>query len=102
MRNLARVIDSLRKQAEDQREQAYRILGAKPGPGLDLLIHPQEPMDGQWFAEGLTEAGRNFIAKFWLEQPLSTHKLRQLKSEAMDWGLKYQIKYPTLSIGEDE
>src|SRR5213595_20054 len=98
MRNLKTIITELQKQAEEQRDRAYKILGAKPGPGVDLIIRPQEPLNGLWFVEGLTTAGANLINKLWLEQPLTTHKLRQLKSEAADWQLKYQVKYPTLSL----
>lgn len=100
--SLKAIVDDLAKQAEDQVDRAYRILGAVPGPGTDLLIYPVQPMDGRWMVTGLTQAGQSFVNKFWFAQPFLNRELKRLRSEANDWQLKYRIEYPVLSIGDDE
>ena len=96
---LKTIVDELAKQAENNRNRAYQILGAEPGPGLDLLIRPVEPLCGKWIVEGLTKAGKNFISKFWFDQPIrSNQHLSQLRREADDWNLKYKTEYPILSL----
>lgn len=96
---LKAIIDGLIKQGQDQEDEAYRILGAHPGPGTDLLIWPQQPLDGKWFATGTTRAGGSFIKKFWFAQPISSHDLNQLKREAIDWKLTFRVEYPVLPLG---
>jgi hypothetical protein len=94
----SRIVRRLIDKAKGQTEEAYRILGAKPGPGLDLLVTPVTPMNGEWFAEGLTEAGKRFVFKFWMDQPFNGHKLARFKREAEDWSLTYRIKIPHVSL----
>jgi|SRR5262245_54053522 len=92
---LNEIIQSLAKQASDQIERAYAILGARPGPGTDLLIYPVTPICGRWMVGGLTDAGRAFVDKFWQAQPIpSNTEMARLKREADDWQLKYRIDYP--------
>lgn len=99
--SLKAIVEDIARLAEDQLERAYRILGAKPGPGIDLLIYPVQPISGHWWASGLTPAGRAFIHKFWFIQPIgSNHELKRLKDEANDWNLKYKVEYPVLSLEE--
>jgi hypothetical protein len=103
--SLKAIVRTLASKARTNESRAYQILGAKPGPGLDLLIRPVEPLCGKWFADGLTRAGKAFVAKFWPAQPLPNNlALNQLKREADDWQLKYQIRYPIepLSAIEDK
>ena len=96
---LKAIVDDLVKIANDQIDRAYRILGATPGPGIDLLIYPVQPLCGKWMVTGLTQAGRQFIRKFWFGQPIeSNHELNKLKGEANDWGLKYKVEFPILSL----
>jgi len=42
---------------KSQEDKAYAILGARPGPEIDLIIRPVEPMCGKWYANGLTDDG---------------------------------------------
>lgn len=101
--SLKAIVDSLVDQAKDQIDRAYRILGAVPGPGYDLLIYPVQPINGQWMVTGLTPAGRNFIYKFWSAQPINgNNELNKLKGEANDWQLKYKVEYPVLSLEDDD
>jgi hypothetical protein len=93
--SLKAIVEDLAKQAEDQVDRAYRILGATPGPGTDLLVYPVQPINGMWMVSGLTPAGRAFVGKFWSAQPF--HELKRLKSEARDWQLTLKIEYPVLS-----
>jgi hypothetical protein len=96
---MSKIIDKLRQTVDENEERAYKILGAKPGPGLDLEIVPVEPLCGKWFVTGITDAGRNFVERFWFEQPLqNNHKLSQLKKEAIDWGLKFHIVLTPVSL----
>jgi hypothetical protein len=98
--SLKAIIDDLAKAAGDQIERAYRILGAKPGPGVDLLIYPVQPLCGKWHVTGLTPAGQGFVSKFWFAQPFE--EIRRLKAEAEDWQLKYRVEYPVVSLEVDD
>jgi hypothetical protein len=91
-------LSTLLSKARSQEEEAYRILGAKPGPGIDLSIYPVEPMCGMWYCNGLTRAGKKFVFKFYMEQPFNNYILAKLKREAQDWALKYDIKLPSISL----
>lgn len=97
--SLAKIVAELRAIAESNEERAYRILGARPGPGIDLLINPQVPLNGKWYVLGQTPAGGSFIRKFWLEQPLSNQKLAEMKKQANEWQLTYETEYPIVSLG---
>ena len=100
--SLKAIMDELAREAGDQIERAYRILGAKPGPGVDLLIYPVQPVCGKWMVSGLTPAGTAFVNKFWFAQPIGSNtELKQLKAEANDWQLKYRVEYPITSLEVD-
>ena len=86
--------------AKTQEEKAYAILGARPGPGTDLLIWPVEPMCGQWHVKGLTKAGDAFVARFYSIQPFNNYILAKLRREANDWKITYKVKLPYLSLAE--
>jgi hypothetical protein len=93
--SLRSIVTALKQQAEEQEARAYRILGARPGPGFDLLIYPVEPMCGRWYVDGLTQAGKNWLNKFWPYMPLKSNQhIDQLKREARDWNLRYETRYP--------
>jgi hypothetical protein len=96
---LKEIVEGLKAIAEDNEDRAYRILGARPGPGIDLIIQPQVPLNGRWHVEGQTIAGQGFIGKFWIEQPLSNQKLAEMKKQANEWQLTYATEYPTVSLG---
>jgi len=92
--SLKQVIEGLGRLANSNEERAYRILGARPGPGIDVLMRPEYPINGKWHAEGLTQAGRNFVAKFWFEQPLSNQKMAEMKKQMIDWQLTWRVIVP--------
>jgi hypothetical protein len=98
---LKQIVSDLQAQAKENETRAYKILGARPGPGYDLLIHPIEPLCGQWFVDGLTPAGVAFVKRFWEYQPLSSQKIAEMRKQATIWGLTFQTKYPVLSLTED-
>ena len=98
MSKLHRIVEDLSRLAEARTEKAYEILGARPGPGFDLMIRPEYPLNGKWFIDGLTLAGKSFVSKFWLWQPISNQKVAEMKKQAMDWNLKYETTYPTEAI----
>jgi hypothetical protein len=100
--NLKSIVSGLQKIANSNADRAYAILGARPGPGLDLLIKPEEPLCGKWYVIGKTAAGQAFVNKFWQWQPLSNQKLAEMKKQAIDWGLSFRTNYPVLSIAEDK
>jgi hypothetical protein len=97
---LSAAVRKLIEKAKTQEEKAYAILGARPGPGTDLLIWPVEPMCGQWHVKGLTKCGDAFVAKFYPEQPFNNYLLAKLKREAADWALSYRVNLPYLSLAE--
>src|SRR5262249_24703182 len=86
--------------AKAKTRKAYAILGARPGPGPDLLIWPVEPMCGMWHVKGLTKAGDAFVVHFYPEQPFNNYLLAKLKREAADWALDYRVNLPYLSRSE--
>ena len=98
MTSLKSIIDSMAQEAQEQIDRAYRILGAKPGPGVDLLIRPVQPVCGKWIVEGLTAAGQSFVSKFWPAQIENNRELLRLKHEATDWQLKYRVEYPITEV----
>ena len=100
--SLKSIVSGLARVAQSNADRAYSILGSRPGPGLDLLIHPEEPLCGKWYVVGKTPAGQAFVAKFWQWQPLSNQKLAEMKKQAMDWDLSFRTNYPVLSIAGDE
>lgn len=95
--SLKSIVQKLSGMAEANEERAFRILGARPGPGTDLLIRPEEPLNGLWEVSGKTPAGTAFINKFWRWQPLSNQKLAEMKRQAIGWGLTYTTIYPYIS-----
>jgi hypothetical protein len=93
--SLTSIVKSLVEQANENEDRAYRILGARPGPGVDVLIQPSEVvLDGRWKAEGLTKAGRNFVARWWFEQPLSNQKVAEMRKQLIDWNLSWRTLVP--------
>ena len=100
--SLKSLVKNLASFAKNSEVRAHEILGARPGPGFDLLIKPVEPMCGKWHVEGLTRAGVAFVDKFWQWQPLSNQRVAELRKQANDWGLTYQTKYQVLSISDFE
>src|SRR5262245_2174915 len=95
--SLKSIVKGLVSLAESNADRAYKILGARPGPGIDLLIKPEEPLCGKWFVTGQTPAGEAFIRKFWRWQPLSSQKLAEMKKQALNWSLTYETNYPIVS-----
>lgn len=95
--SLKSIVSKLTSLADDNEERAFKILGARPGPGIDLLIKPQEPLCGKWFVAGQTAAGTAFVEKFWRWQPLSSQKLAEMKKQAFAWGLSFRTDYPYIS-----
>ena len=98
--NLKSIVKGLARIARSNEDRAYAILGSRPGPGLDLLIKPEEPLCGKWYVDGKTPAGIAFVTKFWSWQPLSNQKLAEMKKQAIDWGLTFRTQFPILSIAE--
>lgn len=98
---LKSIVKGLAKIAQSNADRAYAILGSRPGPGLDLLIKPEEPLCGKWYVEGKTPAGVAFVTKFWSWQPLSNQKLAEMKKQAIDWGLTFRTNYPVIPIEKD-
>ena len=92
------ILDDVIEQADLNEDRAYRILGARPGPGLDIMVHPVEPLCGKWLVDGLTSAGRAFVDKFWRWQPLSNQKLAEMKKQARHWELSIETRYPFLPL----
>src|SRR5262245_19810258 len=84
--------------AKSQEAKAYMILGARPGPGLDLLISPVQPMCGMWYVRGLSNAGRAFVHKFYMEQPFNNYILAKMRREAMEWKLTFETEFPAVSM----
>jgi hypothetical protein len=95
---VARLVDF----AKNNEERAFAILGARPGPGIDILIKPVEPLCGRWNVFGQTIAGKGFIEKFWNFQPLNNQRVAEMRKQANEWGLTYETVYQVLSISDVE
>lgn len=98
--SLKSIVSKLTGLAEVNEARAFEILGARPGPGIDLVIKPEEPLCGLWWVDGRTAAGSAFIDKFWRWQPLSSQKLSEMKKQAFGWGLSFRTDYPYVSNGK--
>jgi hypothetical protein len=97
--SLKSLVKTLAAYAKNNEERAFSILGSRPGPGIDLLIKPVEPLCGKWNIEGLTPCGAAFIDKFWMFQPLSNQRVAEMRKQATEWGLSFRTEYTTVSIG---
>lgn len=95
--SLKSIVHKLTSAASANEERAFKILGARPGPGFDLLIKPEEPLCGKWYVTGKTVAGAAFVQKFWRWQPLSSQKLAEMKRQAFAWNLTFETSYPYIS-----
>src|SRR4029077_20033537 len=94
--NLKAIMEGLKAQAASNEDRAYRILGARPGPGPDLLIMPSEELlNGMWNTVGLTECGAQFVVKFWSFQPMNNQKIAEMRKQATEWGLTFDTEVPT-------
>lgn len=100
--SLKSLVQTLAAYAKNNEERAFSILGARPGPGIDLLITPVEPICGKWNVTGLTKCGAAFIDKFWMFQPLSNQRVAEMRKQATDWGLSFRTEYSTVSIDESD
>jgi len=98
--SLKSLVKTLAAYAKNNEERAFSILGSRPGPGIDLLIKPVEPLCGRWNVLGLTPCGTAFINKFWLFQPLSNQRVAEMRKQATDWGLSFRTEYTTVPIDE--
>src|SRR5262245_35170733 len=96
MSKLKKIVGDLEKIAKSNEDRAYRVLGARPGPGFDIMIYP---MSGRWNIEGITQAGTAFIEKFWIERPLTNQKLAEMKKQANEWQLTYKTEFSVVSLG---
>jgi hypothetical protein len=92
MKLLNNLVDWLEKGAAENVSKAYEILGAKPGPGVDIDVYPSlHTINNTWCLVGLTKAGTAFIAKFWPGLIRSNHQLAAFKRQCDEWGLKYHV-----------
>lgn len=96
--SLKSLVKTLAAYAKNNEERAFSILGSRPGPGIDLLIKPVEPLCGKWNIEGLTPCGAAFIDKFWMFQPLSNQRVAEMRKQATEWGLSFRTEYTIVSI----
>lgn len=96
--SLKSLVQTLAAFAKNNEERAFSILGSRPGPGIDLLIKPVEPLCGKWYVTGLTPCGTAFIDKFWMFQPLSNQRVAEMRKQATEWGLSFRTEYTTVSI----
>lgn len=96
--SLKSIVRKLAGRAEFNKNKAYAFLGAEPGPGIDIMITPVEPLCGKWNVEGLTKAGLSFVKNFWQHQPLSNQKVAELRKQATDWGLTFKTKVTWVPI----
>jgi hypothetical protein len=98
------LIDWLSDTASENVSRAYDILGAKPGPGIDVEVYPDITDDngvsGIWCAVGLTKAGVAFVRKFWPGLIRNNNHLAVFKRQCEEWGLKYHISVKFESLGE--
>lgn len=85
--------DWLEQTAKDNIERAYDILGAKPGPGIDIEVVPAAKLvSHMWVLMPKTRAGRAFVTKFWANPRLESNmQLSAFKRQCDDWGLKYKV-----------
>jgi hypothetical protein len=89
-------IDDLIKAIDAHESAAREIIGC-PGPGIDIIIRPTNPLSTRWLVEAKTEAGRRFIARFWPSGIDTSANLTRFKREAVDWGLTFHVNWESLA-----
>lgn len=93
---LREIMEGLKAMAASNEDRAFRILGARPGPGPDILIRPFDGvMSSEWNVHGLTVCGAAFVNKFWRFQPLSNQKVAEMRKQIVEWGLTFVTEVPT-------
>lgn len=78
---------------EPEFEQAYATLGARPGPGIDIYIHPTNPISAFWTLEAKTECGKRWLCHMGYLGRLSNTQLAKMKQEAQEWRLSYHTDW---------
>ena len=73
--------------------RAYADLGAKPGPGIDIFIHPTNPISAYWNLEGKTECGKLWLKHMGYTDSVSNTRLAKMKQEAQEWRLSYHTDW---------
>ena len=87
------IIAPLGSIAAINRERAYSVLGARPGPGVDIVIKPTNPVSGKYDLEGKTQAGKAYLEFFPPSQIDAGWRLRRFKEELTDFGLTFETDW---------
>lgn len=100
--SLRAIIEVLVGEARTNREKAYAVLGAEPGPGIDILIKPAtDQLSGEWKVFGMSKAGTTFVRKFWQFQPINNQQLATMKRQAMEWDMKFETQLPSSPLDRE-
>ncbi len=102
MTKLDKIVDDLRAEASTALERAHGYLGARPGPGIDIIV--LQLSDRSWKAEGRTPCGRAFILKLYGGDRYGAdnqHKLVEFRRRVVEWGLTFDIKWELQPKVED-
>lgn len=89
------IIDGLVSKSELNRSKAYKLLGADPGPGLDIIFIPDLPVAHFYTIKVMTLAGAGFIKVLYPGQGrvATGHSLVKMKRELSDFGLSFHTDW---------
>lgn len=90
-----KILSTLTIRAQTNADTAFAILGARPGPGIDITFTPTNPVSANYTVVALTDAGRAFLSKFWHGTNIveGGRMAQRMKSEAAEWGLSFHVDW---------
>lgn len=89
------IITKLVEQSEQNKSRAYSILGAEPGPGLDIIFTPELPVAHFYKITVLTPAGLGFMRVLYNSQGriAEGRDFTKMKKELADFGLSFHVDW---------
>lgn len=95
MTDLSRIIADLTSKASVNESRAFSILGAHPGPGIDIIFLPDLPVAHAYTIKVLTPAGLGFMRVLYNSQGRISEgwELVKMKRELAEFGLSFHTEW---------
>lgn len=87
-------LDELIAKGKANSSEAYRLFGAAPGPGIDIIFTPDLPVAYYYSIKVLTPCGAGFIRVMYNSQGrVSSSTLTRMKKELAEFGLSFSTDW---------
>jgi len=94
MSDIKQIVNSLGLLAEGNRSRAELILGAAPGPGIDIIFIPDLPVAHNYTIKVMTAAGMGFLKHLYPDQGrIAASSLLKMKRELAEFGLSFHTDW---------